>query len=1074
MPDPARLATAGRFPGAPTDDLASRLWRQWQEGRDPDARQLLGDSGSLPAALVVEVLRVDQCQRWQRGKPVPAEEYLRWFPQLASEPERALELIYGEYLLREQLEQAPKPAEFIRRFPQFADRLDRQLQLHSALEAASATMSWSPPRTVEPGPPNFSTASNLPEVAGYEVLRELGRGGMGVVYLARNTLMDRLEALKVVNKERVGRQEAVERFLQEIRAAARLNHPNVATAYSAHQHGDLVVLAMEFVEGEDLSKVVRGRGALPISNACFCVHQAASGLQRAHELGLVHRDIKPGNLLLGKQGKRHLVKIVDFGLAKARTEVPEAGGLTVSNQMLGTPGYTAPEQLRDAKSADIRADVYSLGCTLYYLLAGVSPFKGGSAYQVLHAQQTDDLRMIRHVRADVPQELADVVARMMAKAPGNRFQQPGEVAAALVPFIKQAAKVPVSTGGTPPPGAPAASTDTHAGVDTCPGQPPTSAGSESAAPLSAASLVKPRQTGKALRRAAEDGGSIDAETVVRPSSDGFARRYWTIILAFTVLLAALVGVVAGFARKSGAPTSTVSRTNGPSESPTAIAPATGNLSYSPAANPPVTPLVAPAKPPSTFVPIFNGRDVAGWKPLPGDKAEWTVKDGVLTGKGGTGHLFWFGNVYENFHLRAEAMVTRGGNSGIIFRAPFGPTTSGGFPAGAYEAQINNTHGVRHKTGSLSFNNKVEVGLTESSVKDDRWFTLEVIADGPHVTLKVNGQVTASYVDAGPVPASGRVALQVHGAETVVKFREVSVKELSRGQRRLQWVHSKGAFEQVKGDVWMERFGDLRFFYRETERTPEYVRLQRKERGGNDRDFFAEIRRTSTALSRGGTHWNVAFKDGSWKVLGRTQPAATPHPERAGEWVQMFNGKDLAGWRSGGNDKAKWTVEGGEVVGESAGGSSAVLVTNRDDYSDFDLRMEVQTGESGGQVCLRCNPPEEGPGAYRCYAVKLVAGPDAAGRTGSLALAACNATGLDLAAASGAPSKPGGWLALEVIAQGNHVQVLVDGKSAAGYTDLNDTFLSGRIGLACPRTGSIRFRKVEVRELPATKPDETAR
>jgi serine/threonine protein kinase len=285
------------------------------------------------------------------------------------------------------------------------------------------------------------TASNVPpELAalqGYEIVKELGRGGMGVVYLARNRLMGRLEVLKVMNKALVGQPAAVDRFLQEIQSAARLNHPNVVTAHSAHQVGDLLVLAMEFVEGQDLAKVVRDRGPLPVAYACYCVHQATVALQRGHELELVHRDIKPSNLLLANQGKRSIVKVIDFGLAKAKSEVTHDQELTPMNAMMGTPGYCAPEQVLDAKSADERSDIYSLGCTLYYLLAGHPPFRGGTIGAVIVAQQAGAIRPLREVRPAVPEELAAVVARMMAADPKDRYQETSEVAAAIVPFIKQ-------------------------------------------------------------------------------------------------------------------------------------------------------------------------------------------------------------------------------------------------------------------------------------------------------------------------------------------------------------------------------------------------------------------------------------------------------------------------------------------------------------------------------------------------------------------------------------------------------------------------------------------------------------
>jgi serine/threonine protein kinase len=315
-----------------------------------------------------------------------------------------------------------------------------------AWQAALLTGKTLPDRPPAPG----SAGIAPPELAGlrgYEIVRELGRGGMGVVYLARNTVMDRPEVLKVMNQKLVGRPDAVERFLQEIRSAARLIHPNIATAFSAHLLDDLLILAMEYVQGDDLSKVVRARGPLPIAHACYYMYQAAQGLQCAHELGLVHRDIKPGNLILARAGKRTAVKIVDFGLAKAKTEVPSERDLTGTNQMMGTPGYTAPEQLHDAKTADIRADIYSLGCTLYCLLTGGGPFKGENPVAVLFAQQAGRMTVLREARPEVPEGLAKLVTRMMASDPRDRYRQPAEVAAALVPFVKQGAKsVPDASG----------------------------------------------------------------------------------------------------------------------------------------------------------------------------------------------------------------------------------------------------------------------------------------------------------------------------------------------------------------------------------------------------------------------------------------------------------------------------------------------------------------------------------------------------------------------------------------------------------------------------------------------------
>ena len=168
---------------------------------------------------------------------------------------------------------------------------------------------------------------------------------MGVVYLARNTLMGRTEVLKVVGRPLIDRPGVGDRFLAEIRHAARLHHPNIVTAYAALRFGESLVLAMEHVDGLDLTKVVQARGPLPVAHACNYVQQAALGLQHAHEHGMVHRDIKPSNLMLARQGNRALIKILDFGLAKVRSEGEVDGGLTHEGQMLGTPAYIAPEQI---------------------------------------------------------------------------------------------------------------------------------------------------------------------------------------------------------------------------------------------------------------------------------------------------------------------------------------------------------------------------------------------------------------------------------------------------------------------------------------------------------------------------------------------------------------------------------------------------------------------------------------------------------------------------------------------------------------------------------------------------------
>jgi WD40 repeat protein/serine/threonine protein kinase len=311
-----------------------------------------------------------------------------------------------------------------------------------ALTPAETASSGPPP--ILPATTPYASPNVLPELRDhpqYEVIRELGRGGMGVVYLSRNKLMDRPEVLKVVNKQILDQPETAERFLREIRAAARLSHANIVTAYSAVQAGDLLAFAMEYVEGETLEQVVRTQGPLPVANACYYTLQVAQGLQHAFDKGLVHRDIKPQNLILAREGKKHVVKILDFGLAKATREGEAADcGLTGTGMMMGTPDYIAPEQTLDAARADIRADIYSLGCTLYYLLTGKPPFQAKSQFELLQAHHSKEATPLDQVRKDVPVELAAIVAKMMAKDPARRYQKPVEVAQALGPFAKSGLK----------------------------------------------------------------------------------------------------------------------------------------------------------------------------------------------------------------------------------------------------------------------------------------------------------------------------------------------------------------------------------------------------------------------------------------------------------------------------------------------------------------------------------------------------------------------------------------------------------------------------------------------------------
>ncbi len=296
----------------------------------------------------------------------------------------------------------------------------------------------------------------------YRIVRVMGAGGMGVVYQAQHRLMDRMVALKVVNRRLTSEPTAVERFRLEVKAAARLSHPNIVTVHDADQAGDLHFLVMEYVEGVSLARQVEKRGPLSPGHAANFVRQAALGLQHAWECGMVHRDIKPQNLMLTRKGQ---VKILDFGLARLHSETATGemptgsatggAGITLDGVVLGTPDYIAPEQAANPRQADIRADIYSLGCTLYFLLAGQAPFARSSVSQKLTSHQEHAPRPLAELRSDLPPELVAIVERMMAKNPAARQQTPAEVAEALAPFARSASVRPIQAAvPTPPAGVP--------------------------------------------------------------------------------------------------------------------------------------------------------------------------------------------------------------------------------------------------------------------------------------------------------------------------------------------------------------------------------------------------------------------------------------------------------------------------------------------------------------------------------------------------------------------------------------------------------------------------------------------
>ncbi|MCS6850654.1 MAG: serine/threonine protein kinase [Gemmataceae bacterium] len=269
----------------------------------------------------------------------------------------------------------------------------------------------------------------------YRILDRLGEGGVSQVFKAWHVHKKTIVALKVLRPELLTNAEALGRFRREMYALAQSSHPNIVGAIDLDLVGDRTFFAMEYVEGTDLGKLVQLNGPLRADRGCEYLRQAALGLQHAHEKGLVHRDIKPANLLVTSDGRQ--VKILDLGLARLRQTADPAryeNDLTVDGSLIGTPDFMSPEQARNPSQADIRSDIYSLGCTFFYAFTGRVPFPSKALIQKVYHHRETPPPTASEVRPGLPRELDAILKRMMAKRPEDRYPQPLAVAQAVAPL----------------------------------------------------------------------------------------------------------------------------------------------------------------------------------------------------------------------------------------------------------------------------------------------------------------------------------------------------------------------------------------------------------------------------------------------------------------------------------------------------------------------------------------------------------------------------------------------------------------------------------------------------------------
>jgi predicted Ser/Thr protein kinase len=426
------------------DRLAVEGWlaefdQSWDEHRLAGQVQRLPAHGLVRRAALAEMIKIDLERQWQAGRRVEIEAYLKAFPELGTPETVPADLVLAEYEVRRQFGPAPTPEEFVRRFPHQAEELRR----HTGQPPRDSTAATHNRNT--PPPSTYSAAARTPalpvQFGRYRIQKELGRGGMGSVYLAHDSQLDRLVALKVPHFSPEDGRDVLERFYREARASATLDHPNICPVYDVSEVDGMHYVTMAYIEGKPLAELIRPRKPLPQRSTAAVLRKLALALHEAHQRGIIHRDLKPSNIMINKRGEP---VVLDFGLARRAQDVR----LTNVGAFLGTPAYMSPEQASgDVEAMGPGCDIYSLGVVLYEMLAGELPFQGPLAAVVGQILTQEPMRPSL-LRRDLDPDLEAICLKAMAKKVKDRYAGMAEFAAALTRYLKK------GEGATAPPGIP--------------------------------------------------------------------------------------------------------------------------------------------------------------------------------------------------------------------------------------------------------------------------------------------------------------------------------------------------------------------------------------------------------------------------------------------------------------------------------------------------------------------------------------------------------------------------------------------------------------------------------------------
>jgi tetratricopeptide (TPR) repeat protein len=464
MPEPAPSQYRPPSEGA----AQGRTLERTADPSDPNAGlvELRAQAQKLGRNALLALLRADQCRRWVQGNRVTVEWYLGHFPNLAGDARAVLALIANEIALRRQVGDLPTLAEYVERFPGHAAALREHRGLEVPAPGSEATRTVTNPGPGERGLPPAATtdspepaaadptpsrapgtvvqtaakaaaaarasalAADHPSIPGYEVLEEVGRGGMGVVYRARQLRLNRTVALKMILAGAQGRSEHLTRFRLETEAVARLRHPNIVQIYEVGEHQGRPFCCLEFVEGGGLDRHLGG-APQPVQTAARLLETLARAMHAAHQEGIVHRDLKPANILLTAGG---VPKISDFGLAK---HLDDDSWKTHSGIIMGTPPYMAPEQAAGHnREVGPLTDVYALGAILYELLTGRPPFRAATMLETIDQVRTQEPVPPRRLQPKVPRDLETICLKCLQKEPHKRYASALDLAEDVERFLK--------------------------------------------------------------------------------------------------------------------------------------------------------------------------------------------------------------------------------------------------------------------------------------------------------------------------------------------------------------------------------------------------------------------------------------------------------------------------------------------------------------------------------------------------------------------------------------------------------------------------------------------------------------